>query len=224
MALLPGPKMVLLRSFPGVTRLSDPQSSVWLGGLGYGKCRQELSHSSQQNQWLQKSGYPCKVLCGPGPWNEVCHLLSISTAKAASGSPMLSVEATLLSGDGFFTSCLLVGPGDVFSLVHLTIKSHSFRTFLGLQWLRPCASNARGVASIPGWELRSHMSCAAKKLKTKKQITAVYSHATPEPAMLADPGEVAEDDFRPARESLRPLFLLWNSRSPLCLHMPLYSL
>ena len=141
MALLPGPKMVLLRSFPGVTRLSDPQSSVWLGGLGYGKCRQELSHSSQQNQWLQKSGYPCKVLCGPGPWNEVCHLLSISTAKAASGSPMLSVEATLLSGDGFFTSCLLVGPGDVFSLVHLTIKSPALRFHSDL-WLM--AETCRG--------------------------------------------------------------------------------
>ena len=95
--------------------------------------------------------------------NEVCHLLSISTAKAASGRTMLSAEATLLSSDGFFTSCLSVGPGDVFSLIHFTIKSHSLGTSLALQWLRPCASNAGGVASIPGWGLRSHVPCAAKK-------------------------------------------------------------
>ena len=155
--------MVLPRSFPGVTHMSDPQSSVWLGGWGYGKCRQELSHPSQQHQWLQKSGNPCKVICGAGPRNEVCHLLSISTAKAASGRAMLSAEATLLSSDGFFTSCLSVGPGDVFSLIHFTIKSHSLGTSLALQWLRPCASNAGGVASIPGWGLRSHVPCAAKK-------------------------------------------------------------
>ena len=32
-----------------------------------------------------------------------------------------------------------------------------FGTSLAVQWLRPHASNAGGVGSIPGQELRSHM-------------------------------------------------------------------
>ena len=222
MAPLPGPKMVLPRSFPGITPMSDPQSSVWLGGLGCGKCRQELSHPSQQNQWLQKSSNPCKVICGAGPWNEVCPLLSISMAKAASGRATLSAEATWLSSDGFFTSCLSAGQGDVFSLNHFTIKSHTVGISPVLQWLRPCASSAGVVASIPGWGLRSHMPCAAKKFKITKNrsLPPCYSRAS----HVSRPREVTEDDFRPARERLRPLFLLWNIRSPLCPNMPLCSL
>lgn len=32
-----------------------------------------------------------------------------------------------------------------------------------VQWLRRYASNARGMGSIPGWELRSHTMCSAAK-------------------------------------------------------------
>ena len=34
-------------------------------------------------------------------------------------------------------------------------------------WLELCASNARGMGSIPGWELRSHKLCGKKKQEKK---------------------------------------------------------
>ena len=42
-----------------------------------------------------------------------------------------------------------------------------------VQWLRRYASNARGMGSIPGWELRSHTLCSAakkEKLEYKKSF------------------------------------------------------
>jgi len=44
------------------------------------------------------------------------------------------------------------------------------RTSLAVQWLRLCASNARGRDLIPVGKLTSHMPCgSAKKIEKKKK-------------------------------------------------------
>lgn len=71
----------------------------------------------------------------------VRHLPNISTAQAASDRAVLLAEGTLLSSDGFFFSCLSVGQGDVFSMIHSTIKKAS---------LPPCYSGASRVSRPRG--------------------------------------------------------------------------
>ena len=66
----------------------------------------------------------------------VRHLLNISTAKAASDRTVLLAEGTLLSSDGFFFSYLSVGQGDVFSMIHSTIKKPSLPPML--LWSQLC--------------------------------------------------------------------------------------
>ena len=49
------------------------------------------------------------------------------------------------------------------------IKNDSLGTFLAVQWLRLCASNARGVGLIPGWGTKIPQAAQYGREKKKKK-------------------------------------------------------
>ena len=52
-----------------------------------------------------------------------------------------------------------------------------YGTFLAVQWLRFCASNARGLGSIPGWgtKIPHAARCGQENIKKKKKENVGYT-------------------------------------------------